>query len=115
MLKPILACAAIVVAGALVVPTVSQAAPSNSVRVTYADLNLASEAGQQVLQGRITLAARTVCEIEDSRELALATETNLCRADAVDRARPAYEAAVAAARHGIVTVGASAALIVSSK
>ena len=42
MLKPTLAFAAILVASALLTPTVSQAAETNSVRVSYADLNLAS-------------------------------------------------------------------------
>ena len=115
MLKTIPALAALVVASALVVPTVSQAADSNSVRVSYADLNLASQRGQHLLSSRIDRAAQTVCEIEDSRELALARETNLCRSDAIERARPAYEAAVASARHGTVTVMDAAALIVSAR
>jgi UrcA family protein len=113
MLKAIPACAALIVAAALVVPTVSRATETNSVRVSYADLNLASGAGQQSLQGRITYAARLVCEIEDSRQLDLAAATNFCRSDAVARARPAYEAAIAAARHPTVTVGAATSLIVS--
>ncbi len=113
MLKAISALAAFAVAAALVVPTVTQAAEPNSVRVSYADLNLASRAGQQVLQGRIVWAARTVCQFEDSRDLALESATNLCRSDAIERVQPAYEAAVAAARHGSVTVLGGAVLIVS--
>ena len=104
MLKPVLAIAAVLVASALVVPTVSQAAESHSVRVSYADLNLASNRGRQVLQRRIGSAAVVVCEIEDSRELALAAATNECRFVAIADARPAYEAAVAAARHPTVEV-----------
>ena len=111
MLKPLVVVAALVVASALVVPTVSQAAESNSVRVSYADLNLASNRGQQVLQRRIGSAAVIVCEIEDSRELTLAAATNLCRNTAVADARPAYEAAVAAARHPSVEVIGAAAII----
>jgi UrcA family protein len=114
MLKTLPAFAAFAVAAALVVPTVTQAAETNAVRVSYADLNLASDAGQHVLQGRIVHAARTVCEIEDSRELALASATNVCRSDAIARVRPAYEAAVAAARHGTVTILSGAALLVSA-
>jgi UrcA family protein len=112
MLKPALAIAAILVASALVAPTVSQAATTNSVRVSYADLNLATDAGRHSLEGRIAYGARVVCEIEDSRDLLLAAATNACRGDAVEGARPAYEAAVAAARHGTVVVGA--ALIVTA-
>jgi UrcA family protein len=113
MLKTLPALAAVVVAAALLVPTVSLAAETNSVRVSYADLNLVSPVGRHALQQRIVYAARIVCVIEDSRELALRTETNACRSDAVERARPAYEAAIGAALRPSVTVGA--ALIVSSR
>jgi UrcA family protein len=111
MLKAIPVAAALAAAAALVVPTVSRATETSSVRVSYADLNLASNMGQRSLQRRISFAARLVCQIEDSRQLPLAAATNACRSDAVERAEPAYEAAVASARHGVVIVGA--ALIVS--
>ena len=104
MLTPVLAIAAVLFASALVGPKVSQAAESNSVRVSYADLNLASQRGQQTLQRRMGFAAVVVCQIEDSRELALAAATNDCRNAAIADARPAYEAAVAAARHPSVEV-----------
>lgn len=113
MLRTIPALGALAVAALLVTPTVSQAAEGNSVRVSYADLNLASAPGQRVLHGRIADAARTVCELEDSRALVISAATNLCRADAMQRAEPAYEAAVAAARHGTVTVLEGAAIVVS--
>ncbi|MFL6730507.1 MAG: UrcA family protein [Sphingomicrobium sp.] len=114
MLKPLLALAAVVTASAVVAPTVSQAATANSYRVSYADLNLASSNGRLVLQRRMAFGARVVCEIEDSREMALATATNACRSDAIDGSRPAYEAAVAAARRGTVRVLDSTALIVTA-
>jgi UrcA family protein len=114
MQKAIPALAALVAAAMLVVPTVSQAAETNSVRVSYADLNLASDAGRHVFEGRIVTAARVVCEFEDSRDLALASATNACRSDAVERAQPAFEAAVASAVHPSVTVGA-AAIVVSAR
>jgi UrcA family protein len=116
MLKTISALAALAVASALVAPTVSQAEEPNSVRVSFADLNLASDLGRHTLQRRIAGAARTVCVIEDSRELALASATNTCRNDAATSARPAYEAAVASAtRHGTVTILGSAALVVTGR
>lgn len=115
MLKPVLAVAALVVASALVVPTVSQAAESHSVRVSYADLNLGSARGQQVLQRRIGSAAVIVCEIEDSRELALAAATNECRTVAIEDARPAYEAAIAAARRPSVEVIGASTLVVTGR
>ena len=115
MLKPVSALTALAAASVLVLPTVSRAEEMNSVRVSYADLNLGSDVGQQVLQRRIAAAARTVCLFEDSRELALASATNACRTDAIAGARPAYEAALAAARHGTVTIMGGAALSVTAK
>ena len=112
MLKPALALAAVLVTSALVSPTVSQAATTNSFRVSYTDLNLATRVGQNSLQRRIAYGARVVCEIEDSREMALVAATNACRTDAVEGARPAYEAAVARARRGTVEVLGAAGIIV---
>ena len=96
-------------------PTAAQAQDANSMRVSYVDLNLASSPGQANLQRRIADAARTVCGIEDSRELALWFSAHDCRRDAVERARPAYEAAVASYRRGIVSVVDSAALVVTDR
>ena len=116
MLKTISALAALVVASAFVMPTVGQAEEPNSVRVSYADLNLASGVGQNLLQRRIAGAARTVCVIEDSKELALSNATNLCRRYAVASAQPAYADAIASAtRHGSVSVLDGAALIVTAR
>lgn len=113
MLKAIPMAAALVAAAALVVPTVSRATDASAVRVSYADLNLASNAGQQSLQRRIIFAARIACELEDSRELPLAMATNSCRRGAVAGAQPAFKEAIASAMHGVVIVGEGAALIVS--
>lgn len=103
------------VGSALMLPTAAQADESNSVRVSYADLNLGSDAGRQTLQRRIAWGARTVCVIEDSKELALASETKICRGDAVARAQPAYNAAVASFLHPTVRVLDTAALVVTSR
>ena len=104
MTKAIPAFGALVLALALIVPTVSQAAETNSVRVSYADLNLASASGANVLEKRIASAARVVCEIEDSRQIALAAATNVCRDQAIAGAQPAFNAALLAARSPSVTV-----------
>jgi UrcA family protein len=115
MLKTLPALGALFVASVLVVPTVSQAASANSARVSYADLNLANETGRSALDGRIASAARSVCEIEDSRELPLASATNACRSGAIAAAQPAVDAAVAAMRKGTVTVAGASALIVTAQ
>jgi UrcA family protein len=115
MLKPIFAFAALVTASALLVPTATQAATTNSERVSYADLNLASDQGRGTLERRVAFAAKMVCEIEDSRELALASATRLCRSDAIEGARPAFEAAVNAARHGTVTIMGASTLSVTAR
>ena len=106
--------ASLAAAGTLVIPTVSQANELNSVRISYADLNLASESGATVLQRRINVAARVVCGYEGSKQFDVVVATKVCRTGAIEGARPAYEAAVGAARHGTVTVGAAASLVVSA-
>jgi UrcA family protein len=113
MLKTLSALAALVAASAIVVPTVSNAQDTMSVRVHYGDLNLASGDGQGKLKQRISYAAKYVCE-GDLSNIDAVSAVFACRADAVAGARPAYEAAVAeATRHGTVTVLESASLIVA--
>lgn len=115
MLKTLPAFGALIVASVLLVPTVSQAATGQSVRVSYADLNLAHDAGRTALQGRVLSAARNVCELEDSRELSLLSATKSCRSGAIAAAQPQIDAAIAAVRKGTVTVLDAAALIVSAQ
>jgi UrcA family protein len=106
------AAAALAAATALVVPTVSQAADLSSATVSYADLDLGSAAGADALQRRITFAARVVCGYEDSRQYDVVIATNACRGGAIQGAQPAFEAAIAAARHPSVTVGEAATSLV---
>jgi UrcA family protein len=54
--------------------------------VSYGDLNLSTTEGNATLLQRITTAARRVCPLEDSRNLARAAYSNSCRAEAVARA-----------------------------
>jgi UrcA family protein len=115
MLKTVTAFAAVLVATTLVLPTISQAAEPNSVRVKYGDLNLASDSGQRTLEHRIFRAARTVCVYDDGKDVDLAVEINACRSDAIAGAQPAYAAAVNAARRGSVTVMDAASLIVTAR
>lgn len=107
------ATAAVIAAAALVVPTVSQAAESVSMRVSYADLNLGSDEGSQTLLRRITVAARVVCGFEESKQYDVVIATKACRTGALEGARPAYEAAIASAHRGSVIIG-EAAIVVSA-
>jgi UrcA family protein len=113
MLKILSALASLAAASAVVVPTVSYAEDTLSVRVPYSDLNLASLDGQGMLKGRISTAARSVCGGEFANIEAVFA-TSACRGEAIAAAQPAYEEAVAAAtRHGTVTVLESASLVVA--
>lgn len=114
MLKTFPALAALAAATALVVPTVSQAAERTSVRVSYADLNLATPVGLQKLQRRISFAAELVCDTTDPLNLGFARVVADCRSGAIADAQPAYAAAVAAAQHPSVTVLDATALIVTT-
>lgn len=115
MTKTFIAPLALLTTLTLASPAVAQSDPGSSARVSFADLNLASNAGQHALQNRINGAARFVCGNEYPKELPLAFELHACRLDAVARAQPAYEQAVAAARRGTVTVLDAASLVVTSR
>ena len=114
MLKTLPALAALAVASVLVLPTVSQAAESTSVRVSYADLNLGTDFGQNKLQRRVAFAARTVCDTAAPLDLKFARVVAECRDGAIADAQPAIRAAIGKARHPSVEVLDGAALIVTA-
>jgi UrcA family protein len=60
------------------------AAPS--VRVSYHDLNLATDRGTAELYGRIVSAAHKVCQVSDIRNLAEVAAASACREQAIARA-----------------------------
>lgn len=111
MFKTFPALAALAAATALVTPTVSRADEPISVRVSYADLNLAGAPGQQVLQRRIAFAAKIVCGSSDPVNLEFTRAVAECRSETIADAQPAFNAAVATARHPNVTVGAAALVV----
>jgi UrcA family protein len=115
MLKPFSAVAAVLAASVLVLPTVSNAAPVDSVRVSYADLNLGTDDGASALERRLTYAAETVCDVGRSQELAQVQASNACHDEAIARVQPAFASAVNAAKKGTVTVLDAAALIVTAQ
>ena len=92
----------------------SQAAEQDSVRISYADLNLVSPIGQPVLERRIAFAADTVCDTADMHHLSWIRAVSVCRNGAIADAQPAFDAAVAAARNPSVTVLEATALVVSA-
>jgi UrcA family protein len=114
MFKTLPALAALVVASTLVAPTVSQAAETDSMRVSFADLNLRSDADQGKLQGRIARAAEVVCGPADHRDVPFTQKVRECRSGTIADAQPAYQAAVNSARHGTVEVLEGAALIITA-
>ena len=72
-----------------------------TVRVSFADLNLASAAGRAVLDRRIASAARSICGTYFARDLQMQTLVQNCREDAIASAR--LSAAYAGARDLTVT------------
>jgi UrcA family protein len=57
-----------------------------TLKVSYADLNLATAQGSQALYARIVDAARAVCVVADIRDLGAVASANACRQDAIARA-----------------------------
>jgi UrcA family protein len=107
MVKTLPALAAILAACVLVVPTVSEAADTDQVRVSYADLNLASPIGRNDLQLRISYAAEVVCGPADHRDVSFTRVVFACRKATVADVQPAYNSAVASAMHPSVTVASA--------
>lgn len=67
----------------------------DSVRVSYADLNLASGAGLATLEGRVRRAAKKLCVDHRVEDLGREMAGRACVAAALDSARPQIEQALA--------------------
>ncbi len=75
-----------------------------TVRVSYADLNLASPQGRAQLDRRIAGAARSICGTYDPAQLEMFTLVRTCRQEAIASARlPTAALADAGARDLTVT------------
>jgi UrcA family protein len=59
---------------------------ASSVRVSYRDLDLATDAGSRALYERITQAARKVCAVSDIRDLTALAQSDSCERAAVSQA-----------------------------
>jgi UrcA family protein len=70
--------------GAAQAATSTEAVPTVVVR--YGDLDLATSDGAQVLYQRISVAARQVCPVENSRAVSQIGKNRACREAAIERA-----------------------------
>jgi len=70
----------------LAAPATAKEIDDRSVTVTFADLDLASDAGLATLQGRVQAAVKEVCARPSIRDLAAVATWRKCRADALDQA-----------------------------
>jgi UrcA family protein len=95
--------------GAVATPAMAQDAPS--VTVSYADLNLASPLGREILDRRIAGAASQLCGTARSVELTWAAAVNDCREATIAATQPQRDAAVGL--RGTVQVSLNQALRVS--
>ncbi|MFL6753638.1 MAG: UrcA family protein [Sphingomicrobium sp.] len=114
MLKTIPALAALAISAALVVPTISYADDLPTARISYADLDLASDSGQKTLLRRMSFASDSLCGVGKWKALGLADGAASCSRDTMAGAQPAYAEAVAKARHGTVEVLDTSALIITA-
>jgi UrcA family protein len=107
--------AAMLIASALLSTTAANAATGTSLAVGYGDLDLSTDDGQGDLQRRIAFAAGAVCEYGQFSDITRMSIGKACRSGAIAGAQPAFEEAVANARHGTVTVLGASSLIVTAK
>ena len=95
--RPSILAAAVLVAGLVnvgvaAVPAVAQA--PEGIEVSYADLNLASTAGRQVLDRRIAGAAEQLCGKFSPVDLSFAEAVQACRAETIALTQPQRNAAI---------------------
>ena len=84
------------------------AQPAEGIAVSYADLNLSSAAGREVLDRRIANAAGQLCGEFRAVELGWAAAVEACRAETIALAQPQRNAAL---RHGTVQVSDASQIV----
>lgn len=87
------ALAAICLAGAFAAP--ASAADIVTVQVGYADLDLTTDAGKDVLETRVSTAIKTACVKPESRSLKAAQAWENCKDSASNSASDQVEKAIA--------------------
>jgi UrcA family protein len=83
-------------AALLAAPALAEDAPQ--LRVSYADLDLSTREGAARLERRVAAAAKVVCGVADTRDIAMQTKTRACRKAALASAQAPMRQAVLAAR-----------------
>ena len=112
--RPLILAAAAVTAGLLSLSAASVPAfaqESRSIAVSYADLNLASADGRDVLDQRIASAASQLCGPSDGRDLVWARAVEACQQATIGAVQPQRDAAIGL--RGTVQVSFNQALQVS--
>ena len=104
--RPSILAAAVLTAGLATLAAVSPAAAQApaSVTVSYADLNLASSVGRDILDRRIANAAGQLCGGFNANQLTWAAAVLECRAETIADTRPQRDAAL---RQGTVEVSSA--------
>lgn len=92
-------------------PIIVQDAVTPTARVSYADLNLQSDAGREVLQARVRRAADSLCLEGGNVDLVRWTVEHDCYRNAIASAQPQIDAAV----RSLGVVAAAAAITVSAR
>jgi len=92
-------------------PIIIQDAMPPAVHVSYADLNLHSDAGRRTLQSRVRGAANSLCLENGNPDLLRWTLEKDCYRDAIAGAQPQIDAAV----RSLAIVAAAATITVSAR
>ena len=95
-------------AAASLTPAAAASPPGNgpSVAVSFAGLDLRSEAGREILQGRVHRAAEQMCSDEGVRELARTLAGRRCMDSAIASANDQIALAITRGRPSVVLASA---------
>jgi UrcA family protein len=102
-MKTITTLTAAFVATFAAVPALAQDVPnSRSLAVSYADLDLGSEAGRSTFDNRLRQAVRELCGIASAADLRGQNRVDACREELTARAASQRDIALASRQSGIV-------------
>ncbi len=101
-MKTITTLAAALLATFTAAPALAQDANVRSVAVSYADLDLGSEAGRATFDNRLRQAVREVCGVASSADLRGQNRVDECREDLTAHAAQQREIAIAGRQAAIV-------------